>query len=395
MKKKYAKPIFPNAGVEAWYRGVLQEIVRKMSQDMLDMVRGAWREGGGIAHDSAPPHQAAGIIFRDPEARILLLNRTDGTGWAYPGGGIEPSETPQQAATRECREEMAYTVADPLQWLHIREWRNVRFATFLCEVPGEFSPVLNDEHHSHLWVTAETALRDLQMHPGARETLEEMVGNWIATDAKRKPTTSLLMQRALHKWGRKWNGRLELMSMKIAQDFAAKNKHATEAAMRRQFKEAGFTVKFKPNAMVRQAYDAVVAENVGLIRSIPQKYLADVQNVVWQGVMQGSDLDSIANQLQDKYGIAHRRAALIARDQNHKAKAAIERAQRLDAGVSRARWKHSHAGKDPRPTHVQMDGESYEIVKGMWDKAVQKFIWPGTEINCRCTDEPEIPGFSI
>lgn len=259
-KQRTARPIFPNAGVESWYRDQLQTLVRAMSQDMLDRVRRAWRDAG------------------------------------------------------------------------------------------------------------------------------------LATDAKR-PTPAVLLDRALNKWGGLWTHRLEQSSRKIAENFANRNKRATEVAMMRSLKDAGFTVKFKADKLTRNAYDSVVAEQVGLIKSIPQKYLADVQVSVFQNVMAGSDMATLADQLQEKYGIAHRRAALIARDQNHKAKAAIERARRLDAGLSKAKWKHSHAGKDPRPTHVAMDGEEYDIQKGMWDTAVQKYIWPGTEVNCRCTDEAVIPGF--
>jgi uncharacterized protein with gpF-like domain len=91
--------------------------------------------------------------------------------------------------------------------------------------------------------------------------------------------------------------------------------------------------------------------------------------------------------------VTHRRAALIARDQNAKAKAAIERAEREELGITEAVWQHSHAGVEPRPTHVAMDQQRYTVTQGMWDSEVQKYIWPGTEINCRCTDRAVIPGF--
>lgn len=260
-KKKYAAPVWPNAGVEAWYRDQLQAIVREMSQDMMDAVRRAWRDAG------------------------------------------------------------------------------------------------------------------------------------LATDAKR-PTPAILLDRALEKWGGLWTFRINKASRKLALQFATKSRKATETSMKRTLADAGFTVKFTADKLTQRALDAVVEANVGLIKSIPQKYLTDVQTAVFQNVMQGSDLAALQTSIQEKYGIAHRRAAFIARDQNHKAKAAIERARRLDVGIVSAKWKHSHAGKDWRPTHVAMDGESYNIIEGMYDPAVEKQIWPGTEPNCRCTDEAEIPGFS-
>lgn len=258
--KRTAAPIFPNVGVEAWYREQLQALVREMAQGMLDDVRRAWKAAG------------------------------------------------------------------------------------------------------------------------------------LAQDAKR-PTPAILLERALTKWGGLWTHRLNTASRKIAVQFATKSKRATQAAMSKQLRDAGFTIKFKPTRQIKTAYEAVVAEQVGLIKSIPQKYLGDVQTAVFQNVMQGSDLAALTDQIQAKYGIAHRRAALIARDQNHKAFAAIQRAERLEAGIDEAEWFHSHAGKDPRESHLKMNKKRYKIQKGMWDYAVQRYIWPGTEVNCRCTDAPVIPGF--
>lgn len=388
-KTRTARPLFPNAGVDAWYRTELQKMVRAMSQDMLDRIRAAWHEAGpGLAQDTAPALTAAGVIFR-AAGRILLLQRADGTGWGWPGGGVEVGETPEQAARREVLEEISEKYDGPLQFYCVQDWRNVRFVTYVADLPDPFSidVVLNHEHTATRWVTMEEALA-MNLHPGPRATL----GIGMAQDAKRL-TPAILLDRALSKWGGLWIHRFNVASDKLARQFATKSKRATEAGMMAQLKEAGFTVKFKPTKAIRNAFDAVAAENVGLIRSIPQKYLADVQQTVWQGVASGSDLATVADTIQQKYGIAHRRAALIARDQNHKAKAAIEKANRLEVGITAADWQHSHAGKDPRPTHVAMNGQRYDIAKGMWDSAVQKYIWPGTEINCRCSDRPVIPGF--
>lgn len=208
-----------------------------------------------------------------------------------------------------------------------------------------------------------------------------------------KPTFPTLIERALSKWGTLWTRRINAASTNIAWNFATKNKNATEAAMVSALKDAGFAVRFKPGRTAKVAYEAVVAENVGLIKSIPQKYLTDVQGAVWRSVMEGGDLSDLTKMIQEKYGVAHRRAALIALDQNNKAKAAMERARRLELGISKAQWKHSHAGKVPRPTHVKMNDKLYDIKVGMYDSAEGKNIWPGVLIRCRCFDRSVIPGF--
>ncbi len=56
---------------------------------------------------------------------------------------------------------------------------------------------------------------------------------------------------------------------------------------------------------------------------------------------------------------------------------------------------HSRAGKEPRVTHLKMNGKLYELSKGMFDPdpQVQKYVLPGELINCRCTKRVYIPGF--
>lgn len=393
-KLKTAAPTYPNAGLDAWYRRQLQQIVREMSRDMLRMVRAAWNEGGGLATDSMDhTHDAAGVMFWH-DGEVLLLHRTDGQGWAFPGGGLEPGEDAISAAVRECREEMGwehdgYILNGPITFHHTEQWNGVRFATYQCRLGERFTPQLNDEHDRFMWVRPAVAVKCLTLHPGVRHTL---IPFGVVMDAK--PTTPLLLQRALERWGGLWTKRIDKAALNLSTTFASRAKKINDAAVTRQLVQAGFAIKFKPTKVMATAYDAVIAENVGLIKSIPQKFLTDVQNTVWQGVMQGSNMQMVSESIQQKYNISHRRAALIASDQNAKAKAAMERARRKEAGITSAIWHHSHAGVEPRPTHVAMDGEEYPIDEGMWDPAVKKYIWPGTEINCRCTDRPVIPGFT-
>lgn len=201
-----------------------------------------------------------------------------------------------------------------------------------------------------------------------------------------------LLSRALKKWGGLWVKRFDKLSFDLARKFGDKNFHVTQTQMAAAFKDAGFTVKFKPTRASVQAYQSVVAEQVGLIKSIPQKYLADVQSNVYAAVMRGGDADELATSLKKTLGISHRRAANIARDQNRKAKAVIENTRRQELGIEEAIWMHSHGGVTPRPTHVAMNGKRYKLAKGMYDSDEGKFVWPGELINCRCTSRPIIPG---
>lgn len=212
----------------------------------------------------------------------------------------------------------------------------------------------------------------------------------LAADA---PSRATLLQRALEKWGGLWVGKLDKLSLDLADKFADKAFTVTETMLKASFRAGGLSVKFKPTAASKEAYKAVAAENVALIKSIPAQYAKDVQAQVWASVQKGGDLHALTEGLKAKHGVSQRRAELIARDQNAKAKAVIENVRRKELGIKKAIWMHSHAGKEPRETHVRMNGKSFSLAKGMYDSAVKKWILPGEEINCRCVSRAVIPGF--
>ena len=65
----------------------------------------------------------AGILVRN--GQIMISRRPAGAHmgmkWEFPGGKIEPGETPEQALVREIREELSATV-EPLRLLHTIEY---------------------------------------------------------------------------------------------------------------------------------------------------------------------------------------------------------------------------------------------------------------------------------
>jgi len=263
-----------------------------------------------------------------------------------------------------------------------------------------YGDIICDEVHPNVGVEAGYANALLVPIGTMNADVEaELAADWargvntvgFATDA---PNLTLLVQRSLERLTKRWETRFDAMAHRIADKFATQAWTATDNGVRASFAKAGFTVKFKPTRAMKDAYAVRVQANVDLIRTIPQQYLKDVKTQVWNAVTAGSDMSRLTADIQKVYKVTQHRASFIARDQNNKAKAAFEDARRKELGIEEAIWTHSSAGKEPRTTHVAAAKrkQRYKISEGWLDPAVNKHIWPGTEINCRCMSKAIIPG---
>jgi 8-oxo-dGTP pyrophosphatase MutT (NUDIX family) len=56
------------------------------------------------------PKSIAGVIFSPDRSSVLLIKRRDVPVWVLPGGGIDPTESPENAVVREILEETGFTV---------------------------------------------------------------------------------------------------------------------------------------------------------------------------------------------------------------------------------------------------------------------------------------------
>ncbi len=119
--------------------------------------------------------EVSAAIIRDAQNRIFATQRGGGDWkdwWEFPGGKIEPGETPQQALRREIREELDTEITVG-ELLHIVEWDYPKFhltmRCFLCTVERGSLTLL--EHEAARWL-APDELASVQWLPADWEVIE-------------------------------------------------------------------------------------------------------------------------------------------------------------------------------------------------------------------------------
>lgn len=192
--------------------------------------------------------------------------------------------------------------------------------------------------------------------------------------------------------GKKWDAIFDVLASRLAAGFTTRVRKHADDQLSSKLRVAGFgKVRFQLTRPMREGLKATLMEQINLIKSIPSEYLTQVSSMVMVSASLGRDVGALAENLKQRYHVAHNRANTIARDQNNKATATMTRIRQTQLGIKEGRWHHSHAGKTPRPAHVRAHGKKFNLQKGMLIDG--EYILPGQKINCRCTWEPIIPGF--
>ena len=224
---------------------------------------------------------------------------------------------------------------------------------------------------------------------------------WLTAAYRKHPPTlaqdaspAKELEAELRRLAKRWNKQFDEAAEELAEYFAKSTAERSSASLRSILKKGGWTVKFKMTRAMKDVLNATVAENVSLIKSIPQEFHTQVEGLVMRSVTAGRDLSMLSKSLEKAFDVPRRRAILISRDQNNKATAAFTRARYLEMGVTEAIWLHSAGGKTPRPTHVRNSGKKYDVTTGWYDPAVKRYIFPGELVNCRCVARPVVRGFS-
>ena len=139
-----------------------------------------------------------------------------------------------------------------------------------------------------------------------------------------------------------------------------------------------------------QIMNAVINENLTLIKSIPQEVLKDMQVALSQGIISGNQKELIKNLKRIK-GVSKDRAVFIARDQIHKAVESFKQVQNTALGIEYYEWLtaddervSSGLGGHAQNNHRIFKYGSNEAIISHSAKRGFYYGKPGDRPNCRC-----------
>ncbi len=132
--------------------------------------------------EARPLIQVVCALLETTDGRLLIARRPAGKHlaglWEFPGGKIEPGETPEQALSRELKEELgcvAEAGAALTPVTHAYEKVTVRLLPYLVRLAeGSPAPVAR-EHDGLAWVTPEQ-IGAYAMPEADRPIVEEWTG---------------------------------------------------------------------------------------------------------------------------------------------------------------------------------------------------------------------------
>lgn len=147
----------------------------------------------------------------------------------------------------------------------------------------------------------------------------------------------------------------------------------------------GFDI-FQNEPWLEDQLKLFASQNAELIRSLASAELERVAGIVERGLQQGENFQTISTEIQKSFGISHRRAKLIARDQTTKLNASLTKLRQQELGIEEYEWQTS-GDERVRPTHKANDGKRFK-----WSKPPPKTGHPGHDVNCRCVALPVLEG---
>ena len=141
-------------------------------------------------------------------------------------------------------------------------------------------------------------------------------------------------------------------------------------------------------------YEAFIAENVALIKSLDARYFEDLEALVQKAFREGTTTDQFAKELTRRFEVSESRARLIGRDQIAKLNGQVTQHRQTQLGIDEYQWQTAGDERvtgapgglyaDDRPSHYALDGKFYRWSEPPVAGRSGEPAHPGEAINCRC-----------
>jgi SPP1 gp7 family putative phage head morphogenesis protein len=125
-----------------------------------------------------------------------------------------------------------------------------------------------------------------------------------------------------------------------------------------------------------------ITENVSRIRTLGDKTLNDVEDLVARAFVTGQSADELAVEIAKRFDIAEKRARFLAQDQIATLNAQVARMRHQEVGVMAFRWV-TRGDSRVRPSHAVKHGRIFP-----YEGSRAPSFFPGDEVGCRCEEVP-------
>ncbi|KJY02630.1 phage minor head protein [Morganella morganii] len=213
----------------------------------------------------------------------------------------------------------------------------------------------------------------------------------VTMDASLASQTRIWLNRLKRKWDKIFNSK----AAEMADKFTSQVDMNAQRSLNDSLKQLSGGITIKTPAMPEALKDkmiAATAENVSLIKSIPQQFHSRIEGAALRSVSRiGSGSKTLLDEIRDIGGVTEKRAAFIAVDQTRKITTAANYERMKSAGIRKAVWHHSAGSAEPRELHLRLDGEVFDLDNPpVIDEKTGERGLPGQLPNCKCFWTPVI-----
>ena len=221
---------------------------------------------------------------------------------------------------------------------------------------------------------------------------DKSVQVFFATDA----AAASVLKGVVKELNRKWSDVFKAFAKKTSHEFTKRVDEQATSSTLASLSVAGVQQpRAAYNSGVENTLSASQDFNNTLITGIQQEVHEQIYSAVMLSLTSPNPEEQgqtgIESALKEAGIKSKKRIDLITRDQTSKLYSALSDDRMRENGITRFRWLHSSAGKVPRQTHVDKDGEIFDLDDPrLWEGPKADQGPPGWAINCRCRKLPII-----